>query len=101
VARPRKTEYSEQNQRLWRLLTAARKAQRLKQREVAARLGRQQTFVAKYERGTRRLDVAEFVAISRAIGVDPRRIISRLLKCWPDAPGEVAPPSPGVERRPG
>jgi hypothetical protein len=31
--------------------------------------------VSKFELGERRLDVAEFVAVSRAIGADPHAII--------------------------
>ncbi len=92
MAKPKKSDYSEQHARLGRLLGAARRKQNLKQRQVAARLGRQQSFVAKYEKGRRHLDVAEFVAVARAIGVDPRRIIARLLKRWPDAPAEPPPP---------
>jgi transcriptional regulator with XRE-family HTH domain len=91
MAKPKKSDYSEQHVRLGKLLGAARKKQKLKQRQVAARLGRQQSFVAKYEKGRRHLDVAEFVAVARAIGVDPRRIIARLLKRWPDAPAESQP----------
>jgi transcriptional regulator with XRE-family HTH domain len=94
MAKPKKSEYSEQHERLGKLLLAARKAQKLKQRQVAEKLGRQQTFIAKYEGGKRHLDVVEFVTIAKAIGVDPRRIISRLLKRWPDASVE-APSPPG------
>jgi hypothetical protein len=39
-----------------------------------------QSFIAKYERGERRLDVVEFVAITRAIGADPLQILRALLK---------------------
>ncbi|MFT4161769.1 helix-turn-helix domain-containing protein [Shinella sp.] len=53
------------------LLVAARNDAGLTQAEVGARLGRRQTFVSKYELGERRLDVAEFVAICRALKVDP------------------------------
>jgi transcriptional regulator with XRE-family HTH domain len=52
-------------------LTAARRNAGVSQLTLAERLGRPQSFVAKFEAGERRLDVAEFVAIAAAIGVDP------------------------------
>jgi hypothetical protein len=36
-----------------------------------AELGQRQTFISKVELGERRLDVAEFIEISRAMQVDP------------------------------
>jgi transcriptional regulator with XRE-family HTH domain len=92
MAKPKKPDYSEQHDRLGKLLLSARKSQKLKQRQVADKLGRQQTFVAKYEGGKRHLDVVEFVLVAKAIGVDPRRVIARLLKRWPDVPAESQPP---------
>lgn len=52
------------------LLTQARRRQGLTQEELAKRLGRPQSFVSKYERRERRLDVAEFFAVADALGVD-------------------------------
>lgn len=57
------------------LLVQARKDAGITQVELGKRLGRRQTFVSKFELGERRLDVAEFVAASRAIGADPHAII--------------------------
>jgi transcriptional regulator with XRE-family HTH domain len=84
MAEPKKPLHPEQHERLGRLLAATRRAKKLKQRDVADRIGRQPTFVAKYEAGRRHLDVIEFVTVAKAIGIDPRRILSRLLKRWPD-----------------
>lgn len=53
------------------LLVQARKDAGITQVELGKRLGRRQTFVSKFELGERRLDVAEFVVVSRAIGVNP------------------------------
>lgn len=47
--------------KLQSLLKAARKAQGLTQAQVAAKLDRPQSYVAKYENGERRLDVIEFL----------------------------------------
>ena len=57
------------------LLTAARTKAGLTQTALAKKLGRPQSFVSKFEAGERRLDVVEFLEVTRAIGVDPHRII--------------------------
>jgi predicted transcriptional regulator len=41
------------------------------QHELAKRLHKPQSFVAKYEGGERRIDVVEFVTVCQAIGADP------------------------------
>lgn len=61
-----------------KLMIGARKAAGLTQQELAKRLKRPQSFVAKYEGGERRIDVVEFLAITQAIGADPMRILRAL-----------------------
>ena len=51
-------------------LINARKSSGLSQAELAIRLNRHQQFVSRYEIGERRLDIVEFIDISRALGVD-------------------------------
>ena len=58
-------------QALLAALIAARKDAGVTQVELASRIGTRQTFVSKYENGDRRLDVAEYIKIARAIGVEP------------------------------
>jgi len=67
-----------QHQELLRLLISARKKARLTQQALAGRLGRHQSFVAKYEAAERRLEVIEFVQICRAIGARPDHLLRRL-----------------------
>jgi transcriptional regulator with XRE-family HTH domain len=62
------------------LMTAARDRAGLTQQELARRLGKPQSFVAKYEAGERRLDVVEFLKISGAIGTDPVRLLRALIR---------------------
>lgn len=50
-------------------LRQAREAAGLTQREVAEKLGRSQSFVAKCELGHNRVDVAQLVEFCRALGV--------------------------------
>ncbi|MCZ4324620.1 helix-turn-helix domain-containing protein [Pseudomonas anguilliseptica] len=70
--------YSDSYQLLLDLLVAARKAAPLTQAQVAERLGKPQSFVSKYERGERRLDVIEFIEVCRQLGVEPEKLIQRL-----------------------
>ncbi len=57
------------------LLIDAREKARLSQAELAARFGLPEQLVVSYEAGARLLDVGEFVAICRAIGVDPYQVL--------------------------
>jgi transcriptional regulator with XRE-family HTH domain len=60
--------------RLIATLVAVRHASGIPQQVLAKRLGRPQSFVAKYEGGERRIDLIEFIAIVRALGGDPVRL---------------------------
>lgn len=71
------------NERARRLLVEARASAGLSQQELAARLGRPQSFVSKYEHGERRLDVGEFVEIAAALGLDSAQLIASELECRP------------------
>ncbi|MGB3042688.1 MAG: helix-turn-helix transcriptional regulator [Xanthobacteraceae bacterium] len=70
-----KTVHSSEQAAFCALMVAARKQAGLTQHELARRLKRPQSFVAKYEGGERRMDVVEFVAIVRAIGADPVKLL--------------------------
>ncbi|GBQ46429.1 helix-turn-helix domain-containing protein [Acidomonas methanolica] len=74
---------SPRQQRLMDLLIAARHAKGLTQATLAARLGKPQSYVAKYENGERRLDVIEFLDITDAIGVDGRVLLDGLTETPP------------------
>lgn len=59
-------------------LVAARHEAGLTQLELAKRLGRPQSFVAKYEGGERRLDVIELLSIFKLLDVDERPVLKAL-----------------------
>jgi transcriptional regulator with XRE-family HTH domain len=61
---------SPEHQRLMALLVTARNRVGLTQQQLATRLGKPQSFVAKYEGGERRLDLVEFMRIARALEFD-------------------------------
>ena len=62
------------------LLTETRRNAGLTQQDLADRLERPQSFVAKYEGGERRIDVVEFIVIARAIGTDPVALLRALVR---------------------
>ncbi|WP_166307152.1 helix-turn-helix domain-containing protein [Bradyrhizobium sp. 2S1] len=57
--------------RLIQLLVAARQRAGMRQHALARKLGKPESFIAKYEGGERRIDVVEFIAIVEALGADP------------------------------
>lgn len=60
--------FSPEQQTLIRLLRETRLEAKLRQEQVAERLGRPQSFVSKYEGGERRLDVLELRDVCSALG---------------------------------
>ena len=75
-----KSVHSEGQSAFCDLMVKARKSAGLTQHELAKRLHKPQSFVAKYEGGERRIDVVEFVTICRAIGASPAKLLKALLK---------------------
>jgi transcriptional regulator with XRE-family HTH domain len=73
-----KSVFSEQYERFKQLLIEARKKAGLTQVELAERLCRPQSYVSKYERGERRLDVIEFLDVAEAIGIEPTEFLRDL-----------------------
>ncbi|WP_332770527.1 helix-turn-helix domain-containing protein [Phenylobacterium sp.] len=59
-------------------LIAAREGQGVGQRELARRLGKHPSWLNKIERLERRLDLLEFIAIARAIGLSPSEFVARI-----------------------
>ena len=74
-----KSVHSSDHTAFCELMVGARKAAGLTQHALALRLKKPQSFVAKYEGGERRLDVVEFIAIARALGADPLKLMVAFL----------------------
>jgi transcriptional regulator with XRE-family HTH domain len=72
--------HSETYKRLALLLVETRQEAGLTQADVAARLNRPQSFVSKYERGERRLDIIEFGEVADALAVDPIELYARFYR---------------------
>ncbi|MGC3981918.1 MAG: helix-turn-helix transcriptional regulator [Steroidobacteraceae bacterium] len=64
-----------EHKKLIALLTTAREKAGMTQQQLADKLGKPQSFVAKYEGGERRVDVVELITLSQALGFDPARAI--------------------------
>jgi transcriptional regulator with XRE-family HTH domain len=66
--------------RLRARLIEMRKAAGMNQRQLAEKLGRERSFVARVEVGERRVDLVEFYWICRACGQDPEKAARGLMK---------------------
>jgi transcriptional regulator with XRE-family HTH domain len=69
--------YSRDYQIFLEQLRAAREESGFTQREVADKLGRSQSFVAKCEQGHNRVDVAQLVEFCRVLGIPLVRFMER------------------------
>jgi transcriptional regulator with XRE-family HTH domain len=74
-----KSTHTPEYQRLVELLVETRRAAQLTQQQVADRLGKPQSYVAKVEGAERRIDVLEFAALVKAMGSNPTALLDRLL----------------------
>ena len=66
------------------LLIERRKEAGLTQEALAQKLSKPQSFVSKYEKGERRLDVIEYLDVAAAIGFDPQKLIGELESRQPE-----------------
>jgi len=73
-----KSIHSDAQRAFCEAMIAARKKARLTQYELAERLQKPQSFVAKYEGGERRIDVIEFLRISRELKISPSQLIKTI-----------------------
>jgi transcriptional regulator with XRE-family HTH domain len=64
-------------ERLQALLRSIRREAGLRQSDLAARLGRPQSFVSKYESGERRLDLIELRQVCQAVGISLEEFVRR------------------------
>lgn len=79
-----KSIFTSNYQLLLKLLISARKKAKITQQELAKKLGKNQSYISKYENSERRLDLVEVITITKAIGINPTEILEDLLKEWKD-----------------
>jgi transcriptional regulator with XRE-family HTH domain len=75
-----KSVFSDKYILLRQLLIEARKVANLTQTELSAKLSRPQSYVSKYERGERRLDLIEFLEVATALNINPVTFVEKLLQ---------------------
>ncbi|HEY9801975.1 MAG TPA: helix-turn-helix transcriptional regulator [Leptolyngbyaceae cyanobacterium] len=75
-----KSVFTERYNRFRQLLIKARQETRLTQSELSKKLSRPQSYVSKYERGERRLDVIEFLEVAEALQIEPETFIKTLVE---------------------
>lgn len=80
-----KSLFTEANDRLVQVLVSARQEAGLRQSDLAAKLGKDQSFVSNIERGQRRVDVLEFYMLAKSIGVDPIDLFTRAVGEFPES----------------
>ena len=73
-----KTIYQERYLKLMQALVQARKQAGLTQMQVAEKLDKPQSYIAKVEGADRKLDVMEFVELCEVINQDPCTLIQYL-----------------------
>jgi transcriptional regulator with XRE-family HTH domain len=61
-------------------LVETREKAGLTQQQLARKLRKPQSFIAKYEGGERRIDVIEFIAIASAMGADAVALLRALIQ---------------------
>lgn len=68
-----KTIYTRQSECVRKTILVLRTKAGFTQRQLAAKLQRERSFIGRLELGERRLDVVEFFALCRACGADPAK----------------------------
>ena len=69
-----------ENDILIQVIKEARLVAGVSQEELSRRMGQSITFIVKIERGTRRLDVFEFVRLSEALSQEPEQMFARYVQ---------------------
>ena len=73
-----KTIHNKRHKRLVELIIHARKEAGIRQVQLAKKLKRSQTWIARLESGDRRIDVIELLDLADAIGFDALDILGQL-----------------------
>ena len=74
---------------LMEVLIETRKAKEITQQDLADRLSRQQSYIAKVETGERRIDVVEFIECANCIDISPAELIPAIAATTDDLAPEA------------
>jgi transcriptional regulator with XRE-family HTH domain len=78
-----KSVFSGAHRHLVEVLADARKKAGLTQAELAARVGKDQSYISIIEGSQRRVDVLEFYALAKAMGLDPIELFAEVVARLP------------------
>lgn len=73
-----KSVFTGAHKHLVEVLTEARKESGMTQAQLAAAVGKDQSFISIIEGSQRRVDVLEFVALARAMGMNPVELFAKV-----------------------
>ena len=73
-----KSTHTVRYKQLIEIIEDARRQSGLTQQQVADRLGKPQSFIAKVEGSERRIDVLEFIDLAKAMDFDPEALFKKL-----------------------
>jgi transcriptional regulator with XRE-family HTH domain len=76
-----KSIHTSDHKKLQRLLKQVRLGAGLRQEDLAELLAKPQSFVSKYEKGDRRLDLIELRQICGAVGISLTEFVKRFEEC--------------------
>lgn len=79
-----KSVFTESYRTFLELMVKTRREASVHQSELADRISWDQPTISNVERGIRRLDVIEFVAIAKALDVDPVELFAELVRRLPN-----------------
>ena len=74
-----KSIFTSQHRSFVGALRDIRRGRRVTQVELSARVQKDQSYVSNIERGQRRIDVIEFMAIARALDYDPAALFGEIV----------------------
>lgn len=74
-----KTIFTKQHQDFIRALREVRRSKGMTQVQLSERLERAQSYISNIERGERRIDVIEFMAIAAALNCDAAELFSEIV----------------------
>lgn len=78
-----RTVYSEPSKKLGAGLAEVRREAGVRQEELAALIGKDQSVISNIERGHRRVDVLELYAIARALDIEPVDLFAKVTGRFP------------------
>ncbi|MBB6095637.1 transcriptional regulator with XRE-family HTH domain [Povalibacter uvarum] len=73
-------ELTVEQQALCSVLVEARTNAKLTQRELATRLERDQSVIARVELGERHITLLEFIDYANGVGVEPTKLLAKVIR---------------------